>query len=430
MKWNGIALGIVCLAMAAAASAGPLVADATGDGKVNVLDLLAVRNALGESPAQYPRADVNGDGKINVLDLLAVRNGLGDDNVSLTDYPSATATVDDAVGLAPAPLPVSLAADYFPLAVGNYWEYEVRWQGTIREKYRVEVTGKAYSYHYFTFYRVSRYFPHALPESRLVCRTYGNNVYEWPAAGRSLNLWYMLGAAPGSTWRFTLDGGEPCYSPLSAALENRSEKVSVPAGEFANCVKIVYGHGCADAGLEAEWFAPGAGLVKRVETTFAGPVETVLTKACVDGEIIPGLRLLDGFGALAKSDAPSYTANMMPPGIVIPTMEAALVAFNYGLEAITFGFSSSQRFDFVIRDAKGFEWYRWSDGRAFLTVMGSETLLNDRLVYSVKIYLENRMWVGPQAMPLPEGLYTLEAFLTSYDRPMSAKTTFEMKWVR
>ena len=425
-----LALWTACIAFAGIAAAAPMP-DVNSDGKVNVMDLIAVRNALGKDPAQADAAaDVNGDAKINILDLLAVRNSLGAELFSgLTDFPAVTATLDDTAGLSATPLPVALSTDYFPLQVGNYWEYEVyRWGGVV-DRYRVEVTGKAYSYHYFSFYRLTNYFPHSAPVSRLVCRTYSNNVYEWPAAARSLNLWYMLGASIGTEWRLVLEGGEPCYSPLSATVESRSDKVSVPAGEFAGCIKVVYGHGCSDADPEAEWFAPGAGLIKRVETTFAGPMETVLVRACVDGEIIPGLHLLDGFGALAKSDAPSYTNNLMPPGRILPVMQATLVVFNYGPEAVTFNFNTSQRFDFIIGTPDGATLYRWSADKAFLQVLGSEKLFNGKLIYTEKILLQDWRSASPVPVPLPDGLYTLEAVLTSNDRPMSGKTTFEIRSV-
>ena len=54
--------------------------DVTGDGAVNVLDMIAVRNHLYEDPASDPemaRFDFTGDGKINVLDMIFVRNHLG-----------------------------------------------------------------------------------------------------------------------------------------------------------------------------------------------------------------------------------------------------------------------------------------------------------------------------------------------------------------
>jgi hypothetical protein len=59
-------------------AAGPIVkcpADITGDGVVNVDDLLAVINAWGACPG-CP-ADITGDGVVNVDDLLAVINAWG-----------------------------------------------------------------------------------------------------------------------------------------------------------------------------------------------------------------------------------------------------------------------------------------------------------------------------------------------------------------
>ena len=54
--------------------------DINMDCKVNVLDLIKVRNCLREEDPDSGdcwRADVNRDGKINILDLIAVRNNLG-----------------------------------------------------------------------------------------------------------------------------------------------------------------------------------------------------------------------------------------------------------------------------------------------------------------------------------------------------------------
>ena len=430
MKRTIAGVWIVVLAIAVSASAAPLLSDVNADGRVNVLDLLKVRNSLGNDPAQGPegseRADINGDAKINVLDMLGVRNDLGSDGPSAVDNSPATLTgLDDATGLSEPPVAVSLAADYFPLQVGNYWKYEKRWGSNVLEEYKVEVLRRAYSYHYFTFYWLAGYFPHTPPEQRLVCRTYSNNVFEWSRNSYWLNLWYKLGSAVGTRWRFVLEGGNPCNSPLLATLASRTETVTVPAGTFANCVKVVYSeHGCADAGMTAEWFAPGVGLVKREDTSIAGPMETVLVEARVDGHIHPRDRLLAGLGVIVKSDAPVYTNNLMPPVVALPVLEAGLVVFNFGEHPVTFHFTSSQRFDFVIRNSDGKEMYRWSDGRGFLTVMGSETLNNDMLKYNVRIPLD----LG-NLEHYPDGLYTLEGILTSYDKPMKGTVTFQVRSV-
>ncbi len=54
-------------------------ADVNGDCRVDVLDLLCVRNKLGQNPetGENWKADVNLDGKVDVLDLIKVRNNLG-----------------------------------------------------------------------------------------------------------------------------------------------------------------------------------------------------------------------------------------------------------------------------------------------------------------------------------------------------------------
>ncbi len=54
-----------------------LAGDVSGDGSVNVLDLVQVRNALNQAAtgANF-RADINADGTANVLDLVAARNNL------------------------------------------------------------------------------------------------------------------------------------------------------------------------------------------------------------------------------------------------------------------------------------------------------------------------------------------------------------------
>jgi len=57
-----------------------LPGDVNYDGKVNVLDLLIVRNSMGRDPASSidaRKADVNADGAVNVQDLLIVRGRLG-----------------------------------------------------------------------------------------------------------------------------------------------------------------------------------------------------------------------------------------------------------------------------------------------------------------------------------------------------------------
>ena len=54
------------------------IGDVNLDCRVNVLDLILIRNRLGQSVSspESRQADINGDGRINVLDLVAARSNL------------------------------------------------------------------------------------------------------------------------------------------------------------------------------------------------------------------------------------------------------------------------------------------------------------------------------------------------------------------
>lgn len=55
-----------------------LAGDTDGNGVVNVVDKVLVRNAFGQSgPPGWIDADVNCDGNVNVVDKVLVRNQFG-----------------------------------------------------------------------------------------------------------------------------------------------------------------------------------------------------------------------------------------------------------------------------------------------------------------------------------------------------------------
>ena len=77
---SAIALLLLFLSAPSAALAGvwPITGDANRDCKVDILDIILVRNRLNLDPslADNWQADLNQDGKINILDIITVRNHL------------------------------------------------------------------------------------------------------------------------------------------------------------------------------------------------------------------------------------------------------------------------------------------------------------------------------------------------------------------
>jgi len=83
---------------------------------------------------------------------------------------------------------------------------------------------------------------------------------------------------------------------------------------------------------------------------------------------------------------------------------------------------SGQRYDFVIRDEKGQIVWRWSEGRAFTLVFGTESFSGERN-YTELIRL------GRDGKPFQPGKYTLEAWLATQPRIYAATAGFEIQYV-
>ena len=56
---------------------GSLVGEANGDGRVNALDVAAVKRLLNTASTLAGRVDFNRDGRVNVLDVAVVKQNLG-----------------------------------------------------------------------------------------------------------------------------------------------------------------------------------------------------------------------------------------------------------------------------------------------------------------------------------------------------------------
>jgi hypothetical protein len=160
-----------------------------------------------------------------------------------------------------------------------------------------------------------------------------------------------------------------------------------------------------------------------VLNTIAGPRTVRLIAARLQGSELPL-----SYGVGISLDRPLYYNNLMPPAVdPSPTARVRLTVRNDTEWPVQLTFPTSQRFDFIVQDSQGKERIRWSDNRAFLEVVGEETLLKETRSYSADLILRSR-----DGSPLPPGFYMITGYLTTQgsgpnSMTIAATAGFEMR---
>ena len=287
---------------------------------------------------------------------------------------------------------------FFPLEVGNEWVYS---DGA--SSFTVQVLRETLEANRMKYFEVSGYFPHDTVKVRKLRRGPLGQILEYNPVGVDY-LWYRFGNFRVS-WRFDTGDDIPCITGSRVSIGDVGATVNVPAGIFERTLRLDFAAICMDGGIVSEYFAGGVGLVQRVLNTIAGPRTFQLVAAHVGASELPAA----SYGIEVSLDRPVYYNNLMPPIIdPWPTARARLAVRNHTEWPVEFTFPTSQRFDFIVRDALGKEVLRWSDGRAFLQIIGRETLVKESRSYSADIVLKSR-----DGRPLPAGFYTLVGHLTT-----------------
>jgi hypothetical protein len=318
---------------------------------------------------------------------------------------------------------------YFPLAVGNRWVYE-RTGPIGSEQWTAAVVDRVTPPNGWLYFVLDGYFG----PRRLVRATPGGAVFEFNPDGPADNLWYRLDAEVGTTWQIqleplpTLSPMADCVSGSKVVLARRTEVVTVPAGTFEGVVRLDFSSPCADAGIESEWFAPGVGLIRRQESSFAGPVVSQLVRAAIGDSTLPPLP----YSSTLSLDRPVYVNNLMPPigPRATPTVRGRFVVSNTTDIPISFAFSGCMSVGVVVLDEAGHEVLRArgeGGGCCLCKVVLNVSLVNDALVVPFAFKLET-----PAGQPLPDGRYAVAAALETLDvaplRP-SATATIEVRSV-
>ncbi len=160
-------------------------------------------------------------------------------------------------------------AFYFPLAVGNWWQFA---QGT---SCRVQDTVRIGPDLYFRLEEVPQIGPAYVRFSE------DNKLLV--ALGDTPQVWLDFAARIGDSW--------PVSGPFgwrwNVQLQGTTDTVVVPAGTFSNCFRFWFDFGCCDNSW-MEWYAPGVGPVKRIHYGFAC-IEYPLQGAGVCGVAYPTL---------------------------------------------------------------------------------------------------------------------------------------------
>ena len=244
-------------------------------------------------------------------------------------------------------------SSYFPLRSGYEWVYQ-RASPTGSDSWRASVLeGNVVSarQHYLA---LSGYVPGPPRSVRVDGR---DTVSEANPTGRTDFLWYLLGAPAGTSWEFQLGPspsappGTECLDRAKVTVASRSDVVSVPAGEFADVVRLEFRSVCADAGPVSEWFAPGVGLIKRAESSFAGAVVSELVSARLGDLVLPRL----GYVTAVQLDTPVYVNDLMPPvgPGSLPVVKGAVLVRNDTERPIEFTFGGCKSASVEVRNDLG-----------------------------------------------------------------------------
>ena len=276
--------------------------------------------------------------------------------------------------------------DYFPLQEGNQWIYRpIEGSG---EPLRLEISRTGY------FAGQGYVLLSGLPEGAAWLRlSEERTLYRFDPETQLEEIWLHFGAPVGEPFPTKIT---PCNP--SAVIESREAAWKGPIGEFDNALIVRYPSAIC-AGLDRDVYLPWVGLLERTIMTAAGPRRYQLVYARLGGVTYVSAPELSITLALDRHRYPHQS----PPAV----MEARLALRNHRLDPFTLEFSTSQRFDFEIRNERGAVVYRWSDGRAFLMVLGTEEIAHGEKHYTVSVPLADT-----SGAPLPPGKYTARAWLT------------------
>lgn len=283
-----------------------------------------------------------------------------------------------AFGLIALSLPAQ-AASYFPLQEKNTWVYRQK-GGSDTLTVRVgtplaAVNGQIY-------YSLSGYATERL----------------WVREAENGNLYYYNDETGGEALLTSFEVVDrawfnapfrPCEQE-GQPQQNRRETLRFGNVKGSALPVLYRSFGCADTGVESEEYVENIGMTQRVVTTFAGPRVYELVSARL-GDL-----------SITPAHSTRFQVEVEPIQTGQPRLSVTLRAVSNPNEPVRLVFPTSQDFEIVLRDEKGAEAYRWSNGQAFLPAIRERDLVGEML-FTTEVALND----------VPSGRYTLEAWITA-----------------
>lgn len=275
-------------------------------------------------------------------------------------------------------------ADFFPLREGNSWTY------------REPVTGQTFSIQVGspvtaagnTYYKLTGYL-----DSDLLVRVegvYGALVY-WDEARNQEILLTSFEQFEGGYWVAPF---RPCPEQVGQG-QLKLGNHDGPAGPVPGVLEIRYlAIGCADVGPVQEQYAEHLGMLRRIQTTIAGPRTFDLIAARV------------GSLTIAAPPTARFSVSVGPtvaPGPVTATFRLQVNAPS----PLTLSFSSGQEYDFALDDSAGNTLWTWSANRTFAQALHQRTVKDE---WSATVEIP---WPVATGGTLQPGDYTVRASVTT-----------------
>ena len=265
----------------------------------------------------------------------------------------------------------SLAQDYFPLTSGNQWIFRSNRFG---QTLTVEVGSPRQfdGLEYFAVTGLSH--PGGI---RWLRQNEERGIVEYVEDTKSTRPFLALHSPIGQRFEANVD---ECHR--SATVQSRTATLSLAAaGEFSNVLRLNYSDTlCADAGVETDFFLPDIGLVKRIETSIAGPVTFELAYARVNG-----------FITLAQPEI-SFALATPSPIVEGARIFARMTVRNGAPAPLRLFFASGQKFNLVLTDAStGQVVYNWASDKFFTQATETVFVEQEKYIFALVtiVYLRN-----------------------------------------